>query len=157
MLSTFFFPSRLNPVLDGGVGDEDAVVAPQVRTGSLVGQAVFSDKTDGPLLDTTGVLTVRQSQVGNITGEATATAEAAMAGESDNQINGAVGPSITEVMEGTGTHSIAPGAVTTARTRPRQPVATTPFDARLGQVFDARDALGDIRDIFPRTSHRMLS
>jgi hypothetical protein len=55
MLSTFFFPSRLDPVLDGGVGDEDAVVAPQVPTGSLVGQAIFGDKTNSSLLDTTGV------------------------------------------------------------------------------------------------------
>src|ERR1700676_4817966 len=145
MLSTFFFPSRLDPVLDGGVGDEYAVVAPQVPTGGLVGQAIFGDKTDGPLLDTTSVLAVRQSQVGNSTGEATATAEAAMAGESDNQINGAVGPSITEVMEGTTAHGIATGAVATARAKSRRPVATAPLDARLGQIFDTSDALGDTR------------
>src|SRR6266487_2732443 len=100
MLSTFFFPSRLNPVLDGGPGDEDAVIAPQVPTGDLVGQAVLGDETDGALLNTAGVAAVRQSQVGKITGEAAATGEAAMAGESDNQVNGAVGPSISEVVKG---------------------------------------------------------
>jgi hypothetical protein len=157
MLSIFFFPGRLDPVLDGGVGHEDAVVAPQVPTGNLVGQAIFGDKTNGPLLNTTGVLAVGQSQVGNITGEATATAEAAMPRESDNQINGAVGPSITEVMEGPRAHGIAAGAVTTARAGARRPVATAPLNARLGQVFDTRDALGDIRDIFSWTSHRLFS
>src|ERR1051325_3174244 len=115
MLAIFFFPSRLDPVLDGGVGDEDAVIAPQVPTGGLVRQAVFGDETDGQLLDAAGVQAVGQSQVSNVTGEATAAVEAAMAGESDHQINGAVGPSITEVVEGTSTHGIAAGAVATAR------------------------------------------
>ena len=80
-----------------------------------------------------------------------------MAGESDNQVNGVVGPGITEVMEGTGADGIATGAMATARAGSRRPVATAPLNARLGQVFDARDALGDIRDIFPWTSHRLLS
>jgi len=133
------------------------VIAPQVPTGDLVGQAVFGDETDGPLLDPAGIVAVGQSQVGNVTGEAAATAEAAMAGESDNQVNGVVGPSITEVMEGTSADGIAAGTVATARAGSSRPVATAPLDARLGQVFDTRDALGDIRDIFPWTSHRLLS
>jgi hypothetical protein len=157
MLSIFFFPSRLDPVLDGGIRDEDAVLTPEVPTGVAVGQAIFHDKTDGVLLDAAGVQAVGQSQVGNITGEATTAVEAAMAGERDNQINGAVGPSIPEVMEGTAAHGIAAGAVATAPAGPRRPVATAPLDARLGQVFDTRNALGDIRDIFPWTSHRLLS
>src|SRR6266853_1547416 len=98
MLPSFFFPSRLDPVLDGGVGDEDSVVAPQVPAGGLVGQAVLGDKTDGPLLDTTGVLAVRQSQIGDVDGEATATAKAAMPREGDDQVNRAVGPSIPDVV-----------------------------------------------------------
>ncbi len=80
-----------------------------------------------------------------------------MAGESDNQINGTTGPSITEIMEGTTAHGIAPGAMATARAKSRRPVATAPLDARLGQVFNTRDALGDIRDILTWTSHRWLS
>jgi hypothetical protein len=80
-----------------------------------------------------------------------------MAGESDHQINGAVGPSVTEVMEGTGAHGIAAGAVATAWAGSRRPVATAPLDTRPGQVFDTRDALGAIRDIFPWTRHRLLS
>jgi hypothetical protein len=123
----------------------------------LVGQAILGNKTDGPLLNTTSVLAVGQNQVGNITGEATATAEAAMAGESDNQVNGAFGPSITKVMEGTGAHGIAAGAAATARAGSRRPVATAPLDARFGQVFDTRDALGNIGHIFPWTNHRLLS
>src|SRR5437762_12742407 len=113
MVSTFFFPSGLDPVLDGGPRDEDAVIAPQVPTGGLVGQTIFGDETDGPLLDTAGVAAVRQSQGGNITAEAAATLEAAMARESDNQINGTVGPGMPQVMGGTGTRGKADGVAAT--------------------------------------------
>jgi len=133
------------------------VIAPQVPTGDLVGQAVFGDETDGALLNTAGVAAVRQSQVGNITAEAAATVEAAMARASDNQINGTVGPGIPKVMEGTRTHGKAAGAVATARAGSRRPVAAAPLDARLGQVFDTGDALGDIRYIRTWTTHRLLS
>jgi hypothetical protein len=80
-----------------------------------------------------------------------------MAGERDNQVNRVVGPSITEVMKGTGADGIATGAVATARAGSRRPVATASLDAGLGEVFDTCDALGDIRDIFPWSSHRLPS
>jgi hypothetical protein len=157
MLSTFFFPRRLDPVLDGGPRDEDAVIAPQVPTCGLVRQAIFDDEPDGPLLDAAGVAAVRQSQVGKVTGEATATAEAAMAGESDNQVHGTVGPSIPEVMERAAAHGIAAGAVSTARAGSCWPVAAATIAARFGKVFDTRDALCDIRDILTWTAHRLFS
>jgi hypothetical protein len=114
MLSIFFSPRRLDPVLDGGVGDENPVVAPQVPTGNLVGQAIFGDQTDGPLLDTASVSAVWQRQVGNIDGKATAAVEAAVARESDHQFNRTVGPGIPEVVEPTRAHGKAAGAVATA-------------------------------------------
>jgi hypothetical protein len=120
----------------------------------LVGQAIFGDETDGPLLNTAGVSAVRQSQVGEISGEATATVEAAMAREGDDQVNGTFGPSIPKVVEGTRADRVATGAVTTAGAGPGWPVATAPLDPRLGQVFDTRDALGDVGDILTRTCHR---
>src|SRR5262249_24363396 len=154
---SFFPPGGLDPVLDGGVGDEDAVVAPQVPTGGLIGQAVFGDQTDGPLLHAAGVSAVTQGQVGDIDGEATATSEAAMPPERDTQANGGVGPSGPEVVQGARAHRIAAGAVAAARAGPRWPVATAPLDPRLGQVFDTRDALAAVGDILTWTSHRLLS
>jgi hypothetical protein len=123
----------------------------------LVRQAIFGDETDGPLLDTAGVAAVRQSQVGDIDGKATATVEAAMARESDHQVNRAVGPRITEVVEGTRAHGVAAGAVATPRAASRWPGAPAPLDPRFGQVFDTRDALRDVGDILTWTSHRPLS
>jgi len=80
-----------------------------------------------------------------------------MAGESDDQIHGALGPCITEITEGTAAHGIPTGAMMTARAKSRRPVAAAPLDRRLGQVFDTSDALGDIRDVLTWTSHRLLS
>jgi alkaline phosphatase len=119
----------------------------------LVRQAIFGDQTDGPLLDTASVSAVRQSQVGDIDGKATATREAAMTREGDHQLNRPIDPSITEVVEGTRAHGKAAGAVATARARSCRPVATASFEARRGQVFDTADALGDIRDILTWTIH----
>src|SRR5471030_2427831 len=107
MLCTFFSPSPLDPVLERGTRQKEAVVTPEVSTGFAGRQPIFGDKTDGTLLDPACVQAVGQSQVGDVTCEATAAVEAAMAGEKDNQINGAVGPSIPKVMEGTGAYGIA--------------------------------------------------
>jgi hypothetical protein len=36
MRSAAFFPPGLHPVLDGGVGDKDPMVAPEMPTGGLI-------------------------------------------------------------------------------------------------------------------------
>jgi hypothetical protein len=133
------------------------VVTPEVPTGRAVGQAIFSDETDGQLLDPARVQAVGQSQVREITGKATTTAEAAMARERDDQINGSVSPSISKVVEGASAHGIPAGAVATARARACRPIAATPRNARLGQILNTRYALGYIRDVFPWTSHGVNS
>ncbi len=58
-----------------------------------------------------------------------------MAGGNDEQIDGAIGPGIAEVMEKTASHGAATGAVTAASARSRRPVATATLEACLGQVF----------------------
>jgi hypothetical protein len=54
-----FPPGGLDPVLDGGVGDKGAMVAPEVPASIAIGQTIFGDQTDGSLLKTTGVETIR--------------------------------------------------------------------------------------------------
>jgi hypothetical protein len=157
MVVWIFFPSRLDPVLDGGIGDEDAMIPPEVPTGHSVGQTIFDNKTDSPLLDAAGVQTVGQSQVGNIDGKATTTVEAAMAGERDHQSDGPLSPGIAEIMQSAGAHGITTGAVVTVRAGSCRPVTAAPLDAWPGQVFDTSDTLSDIRNILARTSHCLLS
>src|SRR5207244_9364950 len=59
-------------------GNEDAVVAPQVPGGGLVGQAVLGDHADGQLLDAAGVMALGPGQIGQIDGEVTVAAAAVM-------------------------------------------------------------------------------
>lgn len=61
-----------------------------------------------------------------------------MAGEGDKQINGTVGPSIPEVMEGAAADAVATNPLATVWAGPRRPVATAPFDARFGGRFSTR-------------------
>jgi len=75
---TFFSPGRLDPVLDGGVRDEDAVISPQVPTGTLVGQAIFAHQTHGQILDAKCVEALGPRQFGHVDSEATAAVRAAM-------------------------------------------------------------------------------
>jgi hypothetical protein len=86
MLSTFFFPSRLDPVLDGGVGDEDAVVTPEVPTGGFVGQTVLGHQADSQLLNTAGVMALGQGQIGHVDGKVTTAVAAVMFGVADNEV-----------------------------------------------------------------------
>src|SRR5829696_3713001 len=98
MDSTFFPPGRLDPVLDGGVGDEDAVVAPQVPAGGLVRQAVLGDQADGQSLAAAGVQALGQSQVGQIGAEVAIAVGAAVLGVGDDKIDGAVRARVAQVV-----------------------------------------------------------
>jgi hypothetical protein len=64
MDARLFFPRGLDPVLDGRVGDEDAMVAPEVPGSDPIGQTVLDDQADSPLLDAASVQTLGQGQVG---------------------------------------------------------------------------------------------
>src|ERR1700704_4278369 len=100
MVSSFFFPGRLDPVLDGGPRDEDPVVAPQVPLRRLIGQPVLGNESDGQILDLARVQTLGPGQVGGVGGEEEAAVGAVMPGEGDDQIDGAACPWVAEVVQG---------------------------------------------------------
>src|SRR5262249_52897424 len=115
MLSRFFPPGGLDPVLDGGEGDEHPVVAPQVPLRRLVGQAVLGDQSDGQVLDAAGVVAPGQGQVGGVGGEEEVAAGAVVPREADDQVDGASGARVVQVVQGARGAGIAPGAATAAR------------------------------------------
>src|SRR4051812_46312407 len=75
-----FFPPGLDPVLDRGVGDKDAVVAPQGPAGGAVRQAVLDDEPDGGVDDPARVVTAGFGQVGHVGVEVLPTAGAVVLG-----------------------------------------------------------------------------
>ena len=57
------FPPGLHPVLDGGEGDKHPVIAPQMPTGGLIGQAVLHDESHGQGNDAMGVVGFGQTRI----------------------------------------------------------------------------------------------
>src|SRR3954452_6933560 len=95
-----FFPPGLDPILDRGVGDEHAVVAPQGPSGGAVGQAVLDDQADGSVDDPVGVVTAGVGQVGHVGVEVPAALRAEVPGVEHNEVAGPTGEGVAEVVEG---------------------------------------------------------
>src|SRR5947209_3398644 len=125
MLSSFFFPGRLDPILDGGPGHEDAVVAPQVPTGGLVGQAVFGHQADSHSLNAACVQAFGQGQVGQIDAEVATAVGAAMFGVADNKINRAARVGVAQVVQSARGDSVAGSAASAEPTTPSRVVAAS--------------------------------
>src|SRR5262245_39789809 len=153
MAARSFFPRGLDPVLDGGVGDEDPVVAPQVPTGGLIRQAVLSHQPDGQSLDAAGVQALGQGQVGQIDAEAATAAGAAMFGVGDDKIDGAVRARVAQVVQRPRGNRVAASAVAATAAPPRRVVAAAALDTWPGKVLDPGNALGDVGDVLAWTNH----
>src|SRR5215469_10071186 len=153
MRSTFFFPGGLDPVLDGGPGDEDAVVTPEVPAGGLIGQAVLGHQADGQILDAAGVVAPGQGQVGQLGGEVEVAVTAVMAGEGDNEVDGAAGTRVAQVVQATRRNGVTAGAKAAAGATAGLVVAAAAFDTGLGKVLDGGNALGDVGDVLAWSEH----
>jgi hypothetical protein len=136
MPSLFFFPGRLNPVLDGSPGDEDAVVAPQVPTGGPIGQAILGDQVDGQILDTAGAQALGQGQVGGVGGKEEVAVAAVMPGEGDHEVERAARARVTQIVQGALSDGVASGTAATVWATTGLIVAAAAFEARLGKVLD---------------------
>jgi hypothetical protein len=73
-----FFPPSLDPVLDRGKGDKDAVVAPQVPTRWAVGQTVFDHDADRQIDHAVRVVTARWRQIREVGAKVLATLRTVM-------------------------------------------------------------------------------
>jgi len=129
------------------------VVAPQVPTGGLVGQAVFGYQADSHPLDAAGVQAFGQGQVGQIAAEAATAVGAAMLGVGDNQIHRAAGVGVAQVVQGARGYSVAAGAAAAEPTTASRVVAASLLDTGLGKILDPGNALGDVGDVLAWTSH----
>jgi hypothetical protein len=153
MLSIFFFPSRLDPVLNGGQGDEDAVIAPEVPGGGLVGQTILGYQPDGQILNAAGVVTLGQGQIGQIGGEVEVAVAAVMPREGDNEVDGAAQAGVAQVVQSARGDGVASGTAAAARATTGFIVAAFAFDTRFRKVLDGGNALGDIGDVFAWSEH----
>src|SRR5512135_895802 len=157
MRAWLFPPGGLDPVLDGGVGDKDAVVAPQVPTGGPIRQAVLDDQADGRLLHAPGVVTLGEGQIGHAGVEAPSAVGAAVLGVGDDDIERPAGADITQVVEGPPALVAARGGPAAPRARTTAVVAAAVFDMRGRQVLDSGDPFGGVRDVIAWPIHNSSS
>jgi hypothetical protein len=73
-----FFSPSLDPVLDRGKGDKDAVVAPQMPTRWTVGQAVLDHNPHRQIDHTVRVVTARWRQIREVGAKVLATLRTVM-------------------------------------------------------------------------------
>jgi len=139
--------------LDGGVGDEDAMIAPQVPAGGLVRQAIFNDQSDRQRDDAMRVMGLGQGVLGHVGVEVFPTTRATMLRVNKVNITRPPSNQIADVMKDASGCSAAKTGLATTWARAMGEVAAAMNDLGVGQIFGSRDARGGIRQILSRARH----
>src|SRR5689334_3149038 len=150
-----FFPPGLDPVLDRGKRDKDAVVAPEVPTRRPVGQAVFDHQPDRQIHHAVGVLSAGWCQIREVRVKVLATLRTVVLRIGDHEIPRTPQVEIPQVVQCPLVLLVAIGLVPTTRTRLPEVVATVGDDLGLGQVCGCGDPSAWVGSILTWTEHRV--
>src|SRR5262245_23593046 len=153
MRACAFFSPSLDPVLDGGKGDKDAVVTPEMPARWTVGQAILDHEPYRQIDHTMGVLTARGCQIGEVRLKVRAALRTIVLRIGDHEIPRTPHVEIPQVMQCPLVLLIPIGLITTTRTRLARVGATRRDDLWRWQVGNRGDAFGGIGSISPRTEH----
>src|SRR5215475_12465446 len=116
MRACAFFSPSLDPVLDRGKRDKDAVVAPEVPTRGPVGQAVFDHQPDRQIHHAVGVLSARWRQIREVRVKVFATLRTVVLRIGDHEIPRTPEVEIPQVVQRPLGLLVAIGLVPTTRT-----------------------------------------
>ena len=119
-----FFSPRLDPVLDRGTGDKDAVGAPQMPTRWAVGHAVLDHDADRESAHPVGILTARWRQLSEVGAQVRATLRTIMLCISHKQSPRTPHVEMAQIVQRPMRLLVPIGRVPTARTRLPAGVAT---------------------------------
>src|SRR4030095_16941727 len=155
MRACAFFPPGLDPVLDRGKRDKDAVVAPEVPTRGPVGQAVFDHQPDRQIHHAVGVLSAGWCQIREVRVKVLATLRTVVLRIGDHEIPRTPQVEIPQVVQCPLVLLVAIGLVPTTRTRLPEVVATVGDDLGLGQVCGCGDPSAWVGSILTWTEHRV--
>src|ERR687888_206302 len=155
MRACAFFSPSLDPVLNRGKRDKDAVVAPEVPTRGPVGQAVFDHQPYRQINHAVGVLTAGWRQVREVGAKVLATLRTVMLGIGHQQITRTPHIEIPQLMERPMRLLVPIGRVTTTRARLLEVVATVGDDLGLGQVCGCGDPSAWVGSILTWSEHRV--
>src|SRR5271156_5199543 len=96
-----FFPPGLHPVLDGGEGNKNPLIAPQVPAGGLIRQAVLDDEAHGQGNDTMRVAGFGQCVFGRVRCEVSAAVGAVMLRVDQMEVTRSGGEQVANVVKDT--------------------------------------------------------
>src|SRR5438309_4924112 len=153
MRARAFFPPRLDPVLNRGKRDKDAVVSPEVPTRWSVGQAVLDHEPHGQVYHAMGVLTSGWGQIGEVRGKVLATLRTVVLRIGDHEITRAPHVEIPQVVQRPMVQLVSIDLVPTTRTGLALVGTTGRDDLRRWQVGNRGHPFGGIGSIRPRTEH----
>src|SRR5918998_5522184 len=150
-----FFSPSLHPVLDRGKGHKHPVVAPQVPTGSTIGQAIFDHDPHRQIDHPGGIMTARWRQIREVVVEGFATLRTVMLPIGDDEIAQTPQVEIAQVVQRPMRLLVPVGRVTTARTRLPDVVATVGDDLGRRQVGGRGDPFARVGSVRTWTEHRV--
>src|SRR5262245_32336135 len=150
-----FFSPSLDPVLNRGEGDKDAVVAPQVPTGRAVGQTVFDHDANRQINHPVGILTARRGQIREVSAKVLATLRTVVLRIRNHEITRTPQVEIPQIMQRPLELLVPIGRVTTPRARLPDVVATVGDDLGLGQVCGGDDPSAWVGSVLTWTTHRV--
>src|SRR5919197_2704406 len=148
----FFFPS-LDPVLDRGKRDKDAVVAPEVPTRGPVGQAVFDHQPYRQINHAVGVLSAGWCQIREVGVKVLATLRTVVLRIGDDEVAWTPEDEIAQVVQRPLKLLVPIGGVPAAWTRLPLVSATIGDDLWRWQVCNRGNPFGGIGSIRTRTEH----
>jgi hypothetical protein len=129
------------------------VVAPQVPTGGLIGQAILHDDAHGQGHDTMRVVRFGQGVIGHVCVEILAATSAVMLRIDKVDVAGATGNQVADVMQDARAHSISSTTLATARTWPMLVIVAALNELCSGQILWIRNAFGAIWRIASWSRH----
>src|SRR6266568_207666 len=153
MRACAFFSPRLDPVLDRGKRDKDAVGSPEMPTRWPVGQAVLDHEPHGQVHHAMGVLTAGWCQIGEVRVKVLATLRTVVLRIGDHQITRTPHIEIPEVVQRPLGLLIPVGLVRATRTGLPLVGATVRDDLWRWQVGNRSNSFGRIGPIRTRTEH----
>jgi hypothetical protein len=150
-----FFSPSLDPVLDRGKRDKDAVVAPEVPTRGPIGQAVLDHEPHGEVQHAVGVLTAGWRQIREVGAKVRATLRTVVLGIGNHKIAWTPQVEIPQVVQRPLVLLVPIGRVTTTRARLPDDVATVGDDLGLWQVCGCGDPGAGVGSVLTWTEHRV--
>src|SRR4029453_1972988 len=155
MRACAFFPPSLDPVLDRGKRDKDAVVAPEVPTRGPIGQTVLDHEPHGEVQHAVGVLTAGWRQIREVGAKVRATLRTVVLGIGDHKIAWTPEVEIPQVVQRPLVLLVPIGRVTTTRARLPDGVATVGDDLGLWQVCGCGNPGAGVGAVLTWTEHRV--